>query len=250
MQFCSFPYCFFCLHTQLKLDRYNPSLYWLCIILCSICGTIITDGFHDNLGLMLWIEIIIFSAGVIYCFYFWHTSEKTLDIHSIYTLRRELYYWAAVVWTFALGTAVGDCTATHWIGITYPQILAFFVGICSFIFVVWIGGRYTGLIIKDSDTEIFLFWVAYIFTRPLGASTGDLLGLSVAQGGWGLGTGWTSLLFLGIIVLVVCYLTFTKVDQLPHISTQKISNSTTNDVSNAVHVDAEVKFIELPIATA
>ena len=150
------------------------------------------------------------------CFFWWWESEKTLDIHSIFTVRRELFYWSAVIWTFALGTAVGDCTAAHWAGITYPQILAFFVGICTFTFLIWVSGRYFGIIEKGSAAEIGLFWFAYIFTRPLGASTGDLLGLSTSSGGWGLGTGWTSLLFLGIIILVVSYLTYTKVDQLPH----------------------------------
>jgi len=203
------------LYLQLRSETYSPRIYWTCIILSSIVGTIITDGFHDNLGLMVWIEVIVFFVGMCLCFYFWHQSEHTLDIHSINTTRRQVYYWGTVIWTFALGTAVGDCTANHW-AIGFGPILGFFAAIVFMFFVVWFTGRYIELIQKDDAVEVLLFWLVYIMTRPLGASTGDLLGQSTSSGGLGLGTGWTSLLFFAVIVLIVCYLEYSHVDQITH----------------------------------
>jgi uncharacterized membrane-anchored protein len=222
------------LYLQLRSETYQPRIYWTCIILASIVGTIITDGFHDNWGLMVWIEVIIFFVAMCLCFYFWHHSEHTLDIHSITTTRRQVYYWGTVIWTFALGTAVGDCTANHWL-IGFGPILGFFAAIVFMFFVVWLVGRYTGLIKKDDAAEILLFWLVYIMTRPLGASTGDLLGESKQNGGLGLGTGWTSLLFFGIIVIIVCYLEYSGIDQITH---QKV-----NDASN---LSGDVELGETP----
>ena len=182
-----FPLLFICLYWNFKLDYYHPVLYWGAIILSSICGTIWSDGLHDNLGMELWIELICFFTFMSLFFYRWLRSEGTLDIHSINSFQREWYYWWAVIWTFALGTAVGDCTANHW-AIGLGQILGFFIGITSIIVFAWVFGRYTGYIKQGDKYEIFLFWCAYIMTRPMGASTGDLLGLPKNQGGLGLGT--------------------------------------------------------------
>jgi len=227
------------LYLQMQSNKYKPHLYWAAIILCSIVGTIITDGFHDNWGLMVWIEVIIFFVAMVVCFYFWYQSEGTLDIHSINSTRREVYYWGTVIWTFALGTAVGDCTANHW-AIGFAPILGFFVAIVFMFLMIWICGRFVfGFIEKNSDREIFLFWLVYIMTRPLGASTGDLLGSGKRAGGWGLGTGWTSLLFFGIIIAIVCYLEYSGVDQIKHVHEhQKVSNSNdAQDIENAPGVE-------------
>jgi uncharacterized membrane-anchored protein len=166
------PLLLFNLYLQLRWAVYSPRIYWPAIILCSIVGTIITDGFHDNWGLMVWIEVIIFFVAMSVSFYSWYTSEGTLDIHSIDSTRRQVYYWSTVIWTFALGTAVGDCTANHW-AIGFGPILGFFAAIVAIFFAIWVSGRFLfGFIKKDDSTEIFLFWAVYIMTRPLGASTG------------------------------------------------------------------------------
>jgi uncharacterized membrane-anchored protein len=242
------------LYLQLQATKYRPTFYWAAIILCSIVGTIITDGFSDNWGLMVWIEVIIFFVLMIVCFCFWYESEKTLDIHSINTTRREVYYWGTVIWTFALGTAVGDCTANHW-QIGFAPILGFFVAIVFVLFVIWALGRFVfGYIKKNDNNEVFLFWLCYIMTRPLGASTGDLLGSSKNQGGWGFGVGWTSLLFFGIIIMIVCYLEYTGADQIQHSNDhQKVSDgSRSGDAENEIaqvvpkdypHEQAEVQLV-------
>jgi uncharacterized membrane-anchored protein len=224
-----FPLLFLVLYWNFKLNYYSPALYWGAIILCSVCGTIVTDGFHDNLGLELWIEIVVFFFLMSWTFAAWYRSEGTLDIHSIDTFKRESYYWGTVIWTFALGTAVGDCTAETW-GLAFAPILGFFVAIIFGFLLVWLLGRFTGKIEKGDRYEIALFWAVYIMTRPLGASTGDLLGSSVGEGGWGLGTGYTSLLFFGIILIIVFFLYYSKVDVIvdvvPHNQADKpIHNS-------------------------
>lgn len=114
-----------------------------------------------------------------------------------------------------MGTAIGDCTADQW-GLNFAPILGFFVAITAFILLVWLVSRKMGWITKGDKYDVFLFWAAYIMTRPVGASTGDLLGSSVSNGGWGLGVGYTSLLFFGIIVVIVLALHYSKVDVDPN----------------------------------
>lgn len=210
-----FPLLFFILYWNFKIDYYSPALYWGAIILSSICGTIVTDGFHDNLGIDLWIEIVVFFFLMSFTFASWYRSQGTLDIHSIDSFKRECYYWGSVIWTFALGTAVGDGTAEYW-GIAFGPILGFFVAITFGFLCIWVIGRWTGGIEKGDKYEIILFWASYIMTRPMGASTGDWLGSAPKDGGLGLGTGYTSLLFFGIIVIIVIYLHFSKIDVIAH----------------------------------
>jgi len=206
-----FPLLFLCLYWNFRLDYYHPALYWGAIVLCSICGTIVTDGFHDNLGVMLWIEILVFTALMTANFWRWYAVEKSLNIHSVNTLSKELFYWGTVIWTFALGTAVGDCTATQW-GLAFAPILGFFAAVTFGVLVTWVSLRYFEVIKKDDSVEVTLFWAAYIMTRPLGASAGDMLGSSKSAGGLGFGVGWTSLLFAGIILMLVLGLMHSKVD--------------------------------------
>jgi uncharacterized membrane-anchored protein len=238
-----FPLLFLVLYWNFKLNYYSPVLYWGAIILCSICGTIVTDGFHDNLGLELWIEIVVFFFLMSWTFFAWFRSEGTLDIHSIDTFKRETYYWGTVIWTFALGTAVGDCTAESW-GLAFGPILGFFAAISFFILMIWLLLRMTGKIEKGDQYEVTLFWSAYIMTRPLGASTGDLLGSSVKDGGVGLGVGYTSLLFFGIIVWIVLFLYYSKVDVLPpadHSTTVQVSHSLMTPNANDSRIYEVVK---------
>jgi uncharacterized membrane-anchored protein len=200
-----FPLLLLCLCAQFYFPYYVPSIYWLAVILMSICGTICTDGFHDNLGVELWIENIVYLFFTVLTFTCWYRSEGTLDIHSIYTVRRESFYWLAIIFTFALGTAIGDGIAEG-SGIGYGPTLALFVGAMIVVMGLWY--------FKVLD-EITSFWVAYVLTRPLGASTGDLLAQPKSAQAAGLGTGTVSIIFTAIIIVIVGILTITKYDQLP-----------------------------------
>jgi uncharacterized membrane-anchored protein len=212
-----FPLLFLNLVIQVRLNHYVPFVYWTAIILMSICGTIFTDGLFDNLGLFLWIQIIIFTVTMCACYYAWYRVEGTLAIHSIDTPRREMFYWLTILFTFALGTAVGDYISQVW-GVSFGDILALFAGCLVFINGVWSAGRYWGFSVKGDSYDIALFWAAYIMTRPLGAATGDFLGSAQADGGLGLGYGYTSLLFIGIIMILVAGLTYTGLDRIVIVS--------------------------------
>jgi uncharacterized membrane-anchored protein len=147
---------------------------------------------------------VMFSIALAATFTVWYVSEKTLSIHSIYTSKREAFYWLAILFTFALGTAAGDLIAES-LDVGYWKSALLFGGCIALITVAW---RYFRL------NPILAFWMAYILTRPLGASIGDHLSQPKADGGIGLGTTTTSLIFLAAIVVVVAYLTKTKKDQI------------------------------------
>jgi uncharacterized membrane-anchored protein len=134
----------------------------------SICGTIFTDGLHDDEGVELWIEIIVFFVLMSLSFGSWYISEKSIDIHSIITVKRESFYWLAILFTFSLGTAIGDFISEQ-CAIGYGYTLLIFVVTLTVIFAVW-------YLIKIND--VLMFWVAYIMTRPLGAATGDLMSVT------------------------------------------------------------------------
>eukprot|EP00270_Netrium_digitus_P008064 TRINITY_DN2390_c0_g1_i2.p1 TRINITY_DN2390_c0_g1~~TRINITY_DN2390_c0_g1_i2.p1 ORF type:complete len:292 (+),score=35.25 TRINITY_DN2390_c0_g1_i2:234-1109(+) len=193
---------------QMSVNRYIGVLYWFVVVFMSICGTIMTDGFHDNLNVELWIECIVFFILMMVTFGAWLYVEGTLAIHSIYTLRREAFYWMAILWTFSMGTAVGDGISEAW-GIGYGATLGLFAGIMAAIVLVWAALLFSGLCDYGSMQEITLFWLAYIMTRPLGASIGDLFSSDTSEGGLGLGTRNTSLILLAIIAvcLLICGLT-------------------------------------------
>jgi len=200
-----FPLLLLSLVIQFYMTRYDPFLYWIAVVLMSICGTIVTDGFHDNLGIQLWIEVIVFFFLMSGSFGWWYRSQGTLDIHSINSIKREAFYWMAVIFTFALGTAVGDLIAESF-NVGYGFTLLIFVVVIIIIFLAWFFFKMN---------PILSFWFAYIMTRPLGASIGDLLASNQSDGGAGLGILGTSLLFLGIITVLVIYLAYAKVDQIP-----------------------------------
>ncbi|MCY7287201.1 MAG: hypothetical protein LH624_02855 [Cryobacterium sp.] len=182
---------------QFRLKKYTPAVYWLAVVLISVVGTLITDNLTDSLGVPLWVTTITFAAALGATFVIWAFSEKTLSIHSIFTTRREAFYWSAVLFTFALGTAAGDLVAE---GLK----LGFFVALLVFAAAIaLVAATYFVFHIN----AVLAFWIAYILTRPLGASTGDLLSQPVADGGLGLGTTGTSVLFLTIILVLVIVLT-------------------------------------------
>ncbi len=188
------------LFIQLRSRKYVPWIYWTTVVLISIVGTLITDNLVDNFGVPLQTTTLIFGVATASIFALWYRSEKTLSIHSIYTLKREIYYWVAILFTFALGTAAGDLSAEglHW-GYT----------VSALVFSVLIGTAAVAHY-RFRLNAIATFWLAYILTRPLGASCGDLLTQSAANGGLGLGSATISILYLLTITGLVIYLTLNQ----------------------------------------
>ncbi len=184
---------------QFGQKRYVPWSYWLAVVLVSIVGTLVTDNLVDNFGVSLLATTIGFSLALIATFALWYLSEKTLSIHSIFTTKREAYYWLAILFTFALGTAAGDLVAEHFaLGYLASGIL----------FAMIIASLTFGYFFLKLDA-ILGFWLAYILTRPLGASFGDLLSQPAEYGGLGFGTIITSALFLTAIAGIVAYMSVT-----------------------------------------
>lgn len=189
---------------QFKSNKYKPSIYWLAVVLLSVVGTLITDNVTDNFGVSLKTTSIIFSIVLAVVFTIWYKVEKTLSIHSIYTTKREAFYWLAILFTFALGTATGDLLAeTFSLGYLLSAFL--FGGLIT---VTYLSYRYCNL------NAVLAFWIAYILTRPLGASIGDYLSQDKSASGLELGTVVTSGIFLITILATVTYLTITKEDNL------------------------------------
>ena len=187
---------------QFRLRRYVAGVYWLGIVLISVVGTQITDNLTDNLGVSLVTTTIVFSVALAVVFAIWYASERTLSIHTIYTTRREAFYWLAVLFTFALGTAAGDLTAER-LNVGYAWSLLLFAAAIALV---------TALHYRFGLNAVGAFWIAYILTRPLGASMGDLLSQPRQAGGLGLGTTATSAIFLVAILAVVTFLSITRRD--------------------------------------
>jgi uncharacterized membrane-anchored protein len=187
---------------QFKSRRYIPAYYWVAVVLISVVGTLITDNLTDNLGISLITTTIVFAVILAAVFAIWYRVEKTLSIHEIDTKKREAFYWLTILFTFALGTASGDLLAeTFKLGYWLSAII-----FGAMIGLVYISYKYYKL------NQIFAFWIAYILTRPLGASIGDFLSQSTKDGGLGLGTAITSAIFLVAILATVIFLTRTKKD--------------------------------------
>jgi len=187
---------------QFKSRKYVPGVYWLAVVLISIFGTLITDNLTDNFGVSLITTTIIFSIVLAIVFAAWYWKEKTLSIHSIFTTRREGFYWLTILFTFALGTAAGDLTAERF-SLGYLTAALIFAGLIVLV---------TFAHLKLKLNAVLAFWIAYILTRPLGASIGDKLSQAPADGGLGLGTIVTSAVFLAAILTTVIYLSITKKD--------------------------------------
>jgi uncharacterized membrane-anchored protein len=182
---------------QFGQKRYVPWIYWLAVVLISVVGTLVTDNLVDNLGVQLTTTTAVFTVALAVTFAVWWRAERTLSIHSIFTDRREAFYWLAILFTFALGTAAGDLVAEHY-GLGYFSTgVLFGMIILSLAF----GYFFLGL------DPILGFWLVYIFTRPLGASFGDYLSQPGDYGGLGLGTVITSVMFLAAISATVIYMT-------------------------------------------
>jgi len=179
---------------QLRARRYIPWSYWLTVVLVSIVGTQITDALTDGLGVSLYLSTIVFATGLAIIFALWYYMEKTLSIRTIITRRRELFYWAAVLCTFALGTAAGDLS-TEALGLGFKLGTIVFGAMIALTLLAW----------RIGASAVLTFWIAYILTRPFGASLGDLLTQSNVYGGLGLGAMWTSAIFLTVIVILVTF---------------------------------------------
>lgn len=192
------------LSVQLKARQYIPWRYWLTVVLVSVVGTLITDNLTDNLGVPLEATTAVFGAALLVTFAIWYARERTLSIHSVNTRSRELYYWLAILLTFALGTAAGDLLAER-MALGYANAALLFGGLIATI-------TFAYIVLKAN--AVLLFWMAYILTRPLGASFGDYLSQPMADGGLGLGTVNTSLMFLAGILGLVVYLSLTRKDSL------------------------------------
>ena len=181
---------------QFRSKKYVPGIYWIVVVFISVVGTLISDNLVDNLGVSLLITTLIFGSALVVVLTWWYRSENTLSVHTIYTFRRELFYWAAILCTFSLGTSAGDLLAER-LGVGYALSALIFASVIGLIAVAH----------RLGINGILAFWLAYIFTRPLGASIGDLLSQPAAAGGLGFGTVRPSVLFLLVIVGLVRYLT-------------------------------------------
>ena len=187
---------------QVRVRKYVPWLYWLLVVLISIVGTLITDNLVDNFGVPLETTTMAFGLALLATFATWYASEKTLSINTIFTTKREMFYWAAILFTFALGTAAGDLAAEGLkLGYAYSALMfGALIGVVTIVYYVF------------KANAVLSFWIAYILTRPLGASFGDYLSQSAANGGLGLGSVVTSFIFLTTILGLVIYLTVSRKD--------------------------------------
>lgn len=185
------------LFTQLRTRRYTPWIYWLTVVLVSVVGTQITDLLTDGLGVSLYISTSAFAVALAAIFFVWYRVERSLSIHAIVTRSRELFYWSAILCTFALGTAAGDL-ATEALGLGFTWGAVAFGALIGITYAAW----------RMGGNAVLTFWIGYILTRPFGAALGDLLTQAKSYGGLGMGAMWTSALFLSVIVMLVAVAQF------------------------------------------
>lgn len=187
---------------QFRSRRYVPGIYWLAVVLVSVVGTLVSDNLVENYGVALETTTIAFSICLIATFATWYWSERTLSVHTIVTTRREAFYWATILFTFALGTSAGDLISEK-LEFGYLPTVGIFAGAIAVI-------AFCHFALKMN--AILSFWLAYILTRPLGASIGDYLASPTEEGGLGLGTTVTSVIFLSTILALVVFLAISKRD--------------------------------------
>jgi uncharacterized membrane-anchored protein len=188
---------------HISLRKYQTVLFWVCVALVSITGTLLTDNLTDGYDVPLTKSSLVFAALLVLVFALWYAKERTLEMKSINTRERELFYWSAILVTFALGTALGDLVSEE-IGLGYAKTAWLVAGLLAVIVALWRTGVISGVV---------AFWPSYILTRPLGASLGDFLTQSPKHGGLGLGTTHVSQVFFALMVVLVGYLVVTKADQ-------------------------------------
>jgi uncharacterized membrane-anchored protein len=197
---------------QLRVDRYVPWVYWLAVAMVAVFGTMAADVLHVEFRVPYVASSILFAVMLAVVFWTWSRAEPTLSIHSITTARRELFYWAAVLATFAMGTALGDLLA-------YTLNLGFLsAGIVFAVLFALPGLAYRLLGIS----AVLAFWAAYVMTRPLGASFADWTGKSRHAGGIGVGDGPTAFILAALIVAGVAYLTLSHADQIEPAASRRL----------------------------
>jgi uncharacterized membrane-anchored protein len=204
---------------QFATRRYRPGVYWLAVVLISVVGTLVSDNLVDGYGVPLQTTTIAFAIALAITFAAWYASERTLSIHTIFTTRREAFYWAAVLFTFALGTSAGDYLSEQ-LALGYLNTVFLFAGAIAVVAVAHFVFRINA---------ILSFWIAYILTRPLGASIGDWMSSPKGDGGLGLGTTVTSVIFLGTILALVVYLAVTRVDVIPTVGRRAKAGTATGE---------------------
>lgn len=200
---------------QFRNRRYSPPVYWMTVVLISVVGTLITDNLTDGMGISLVTTTIVFAAALALTFVAWFATEGTLSVHTIYSARREAFYWLTILFTFALGTAAGDLVAERF-GLGYLPSVGLFAGLIAVVAIAHAVARSIASAShhRRSANAVLAFWMAYILTRPLGASIGDYLAQDKSDGGLGLGTTLTSAIFLSAILALVAYLALTRKDQI------------------------------------
>jgi len=190
---------------QFATKRYNTWIYWFAVVAVSITGTMGADGLHVVVGLPYTVTTVLFAVILAAIFIAWYRTEGTLSIHSITTPRREVFYWLTVIATFALGTALGDLTATT-VGIGYFSSAVLFLVIIAIPLVAhW----------KLHMNSVFAFWFAYTITRPLGASIADWMGVAHHLGGLDWGRGNVAMFLFVPILIAVAYMAISGVDKTP-----------------------------------
>jgi uncharacterized membrane-anchored protein len=192
----------FALRRQLRSTEYRAPTYWFAVLMVAVFGTMAADGVHDGAALPYSLTTAFYAVVVAAIFLCWHRSEGTVDIHSITTARRERFYWAAVLATFALGTAAGDLTAM-------PLNLGYFASGLLFAAIIAVPALAWW---KLRLNPVVAFWAAYVVTRPLGASFADWIGKPLGQTGLGLGDGSVTGLALVAFVALVAYIAVTRRD--------------------------------------
>jgi uncharacterized membrane-anchored protein len=193
---------FAALRWQTRAATYHPARYWVTVLMVAVFGTMIADGPHVVLGSPYYVDAFVYLVLLGALLTWWKRSEGTLSVHSIVTSRRERFYWATVLLTFGLGTALGDTTATN-LHLGYWWSVALFAGLMVIPIVAW----------RMGANAVVCFWGAYSLTRPLGASVADGLAVTPAHGGLGWTTGVVTAIGLALFAALVAYVTLTHSDE-------------------------------------
>jgi uncharacterized membrane-anchored protein len=187
---------------QFRTPRYGTWPYWTAVSMVAVFGTMAADVMHIVLGLPYIVSATFYAVCLTVTFVAWYRAEGTLDIHSIVTRRREVFYWLAVIFTFAMGTALGDLFATTF-HLGYFASAVVFTGLICVPLIAW----------RLGVNPVLTFWVAYILTRPIGASFADYFGMPKDISGAGFGHGAVSIVTLVLVVASVGYLSRSRIDQ-------------------------------------
>ncbi len=216
---------------QFRARRYVPGIYWLSVVLISVVGTLLSDKLVDDLGVPLQTSTMAFAGLLVLTFAAWYASERTLSIHTIVSPRRESFYWLTILFTFALGTSAGDLFAEK-LGVGYWPTVGMVAVLIALITVAHLGLKLNA---------VFAFWIAYILTRPLGASIGDGMSQPHKLGGLALGTTGTSAIFLAVILALVVFLSATNVDRIENTeSSEWMAGEDVHEGSNDRHDQSNV----------